>query len=59
VLDAPRTLTLERVIGDTWQALEHEFAAECPLCHGRMHPRWSAGAGIVGGRCEDCGTTLE
>ena len=24
-----------------------------------MQPRWSAGAGVVGGRCEDCGTTLE
>ena len=34
-------------------------AADCPVCAGPMQPRWSAGAGVVGGRCADCGTTLE
>ena len=34
-------------------------ATECPVCAGSLQPRWSAGAGVVGGRCGDCGTTLE
>ena len=34
-------------------------ATECPVCSGPMEPRWTAGAGVDGGRCADCGTTLE
>jgi tRNA(Ile2) C34 agmatinyltransferase TiaS len=59
VLEAPLTMTLERSLSEAWEALEHDHAVECPLCNGEMHPRWSAGSGIVGGRCDDCGTTLE
>jgi len=51
--------TLESLVVDAWEAVAAGAAAECPVCAGPMQPRWSAGAGVVGGRCEDCGATLE
>ena len=51
--------TLEEVVGSAWAALEAGFASGCRVCGGSVHPRWSAGAGVVGGRCDDCGTVLE
>ncbi len=51
--------TLEQVVTARWAALEAGFLAECLLCGGDVHPRWSAGAGVVGGRCDECGTELE
>ncbi len=30
----------------------------CPVCGGELIPRPSAGSGVVGGRCESCGTSL-
>ena len=61
---APRAHTapqvsLAAVVSDAWASVASGSLAECPVCSGVMHPRWSAGAGVVGGRCEDCGTTLE
>jgi hypothetical protein len=51
--------SLEALVTGAWAAVATGEAAECPVCAGPMQPRWSAGAGVVGGRCEDCGTTLE
>ena len=51
--------TLEALVTEAWDTVAAGAAAECPVCAGPMQPRWSAGAGVVGGRCEDCGTTLE
>ena len=51
--------TLEALLIEAWNDVAAGAPAECPVCAGRMQPRWSAGAGVVGGRCEDCGTTLE
>jgi hypothetical protein len=51
--------TLDEVLIEAWNDVTAGAAAECPVCAGRMQPRWTAGAGVVGGRCEDCGTTLE
>jgi hypothetical protein len=51
--------TLAVVMADAWAAVSTGAAAECPVCAGSLEPRWSAGAGAVGGRCGDCGTTLE
>lgn len=56
---AEAAVTLEHVLGEAWGALEAGFIADCLLCGGRVHPRWSAGAGVVGGRCDDCGTELD
>jgi tRNA(Ile2) C34 agmatinyltransferase TiaS len=51
--------TLDEVLIEAWNDVTAGATAECPVCAGRMQPRWTAGAGVVGGRCEDCGTTLE
>ena len=59
MLEAPSTVSLEQALGQAWYGLEHDHAVECPVCHGEMQPRWSAGSGVVGGRCDDCGATLE
>jgi hypothetical protein len=51
--------TLDDMLSGAWEGL---FAASsstaCPVCAGEMAPRWSAGAGVVGGRCRDCGSEL-
>ena len=63
--DSPRepeavpSRTLQAAVEASWGALEAGFASACLLCGGAVHPRWSAGAGVVGGRCETCGTELE
>jgi len=51
--------TLADAVDASWSALEAGFTAECLLCGGTVHPRWSAGAGVVGGRCGGCGTELD
>src|SRR3954451_14672965 len=41
-----------------WDRLAAGQTAECPVCSGALRLRWSAGAGVVGGRCDACGTEL-
>ena len=53
--DAP---TLDDVISRAWEVLRADVPAACPVCGGELIPRPSAGSGIVGGRCDSCGTTL-
>jgi hypothetical protein len=50
--------TLDDVISRAWEVLRADVPAACPACGGELIPRHSAGAGVVGGRCESCGTTL-
>ncbi len=53
------TPTLDDILGQAWSTLATGFSA-CPVCHEEtMTARWSAGHGLVGGRCASCGTTLE
>ena len=60
--DEPRLFdgapTLEERIAGAWERLAAGQTAECPLCSGALRPRWSAGHGVVGGRCDSCGTEL-
>ena len=51
--------TLDTLLAEAWSDVTAGVATECPVCAGPMQPRWTAGAGVVGGRCSDCGTTLE
>jgi hypothetical protein len=51
--------TLADALGEAWAAVGTGVTTECPVCTGSLEPRWSAGAGVVGGRCGDCGATLE
>ena len=50
--------TLDDVISRAWEVLRADVPAVCPTCGGELIPRHSAGAGVVGGRCDSCGTTL-
>ena len=51
--------TLNDVLVEAWNDLSAGARAECPVCSGAMQPRWTASARVVGGRCGDCGATLE
>jgi hypothetical protein len=53
---APRTL--DDLLSETWGGLLAGAPAGCPVCGSAMAPRWSAGAGVVGGRCGNCGSAL-
>jgi hypothetical protein len=50
--------TLDDVLSETWEGLLAAAPARCPVCAATMAPRWSAGAGVVGGRCENCDSEL-
>ena len=51
--------TLDEAITALWGKLVSGDAVECPACGAAaMEPRHSAGAGVVGGRCGACETTL-
>jgi hypothetical protein len=51
--------TLDDVLSGSWDGLAAAGSpSACPVCGGVLEPRWSAGAGIVGGRCRDCGSEL-
>lgn len=52
-------LTLDDHVSGVWRDLSASTAASCPICAADMVARWSAGAGVVGGRCGSCGCTLE
>ena len=60
--DAPRTLiagpTLDEAISALWSELTRSQIATCPVCGDALEPRHSAGAGVVGGRCGSCLSTL-
>ncbi len=54
-----RARTLDDLIAGAWDGLIAAGPVACPVCAAPMTPRWSAGAGVVGGRCGGCGSTLE
>ena len=51
--------TLDELLSGAWEGLTAAASSTaCPVCHGVLESRWSAGAGVVGGRCRDCGSEL-
>ena len=48
---------LDELIMDTWEGLV-TGTSQCPVCGGRLEPRFGAHARPVGGRCADCGSTI-
>jgi hypothetical protein len=54
--DAGRTL--DDLLSETWEALNATATTACPVCGEALAPRWSAGAGVVGGRCGNCGSEV-
>jgi hypothetical protein len=51
--------TLDDLLSGAWEGLTGAASSTaCPVCQGELEPRWSAGAGVVGGRCRHCGSEL-
>jgi hypothetical protein len=50
--------TLDDLVAGAWEGLLAGAPADCFVCGTPLTPRHSAGAGIVGGRCGGCGTTV-
>jgi hypothetical protein len=50
--------TLDDLVAGVWEGLLAGAPADCPACGTVMTARHSAGAGVVGGRCGGCGSTL-
>jgi|SRR5215217_7297473 len=50
--------TLDDLVAGAWEGLVAGARADCLVCGSPLAPRHSAGAGIVGGRCDSCGTTV-
>ena len=50
--------TLDDLVAGAWEGLLAGAPAACVACGAPMTARHSAGAGVVGGRCGGCGTTL-
>ena len=51
-------LTLDQLITGVWEGLSSHHTVTCPVCSGKMTPRYGSGARPVGGRCKRCGSTL-
>jgi len=49
--------TLDDAIVGVWEGLAAHVVVACPLCGGPLRPH--AAPDVVGGRCGDCGTTLD
>ena len=50
--------TLDDLVAGAWEGLLAGAPADCLVCGTPLAPRHSAGAGVVGGRCGGCGSTL-
>ena len=51
--------TLDDLLSGAWEGLTAATSpTACPVCEGELVPRWSAGSGVVGGRCRDGGSEL-
>ncbi len=51
-------LTLDDLVTGVWEGLSTHHTVTCPVCSGKMTPRYGSGARPVGGRCGRCGSTL-
>jgi hypothetical protein len=49
--------TLDDAIVGAWEGLAARVVVACPLCGGALRPH--AAPDAVGGRCGDCGATLD
>ena len=50
--------TLDELLSGVWEGLSSHHTVTCPVCSGKMAPRYGSGARPVGGRCARCGSTL-
>jgi len=51
--------SLDDVLVGAWEGLTAHRSVACPVCRGALRPRYGATSRTpIGGRCDDCGTTL-
>jgi hypothetical protein len=50
--------TLGDAVAGAWEGLAAHAVVVCPVCTGRMSPRYGSGAAVLGGRCQSCGSAL-
>jgi hypothetical protein len=50
--------TLDDLVVGVWEGLSSHHTVTCPVCSGKMTPRYGSGARPVGGRCKRCASTL-
>jgi hypothetical protein len=51
--------TLDDLLVTLWQGIDAHRAMECPVCAGEMRPSYGAHARAIGGKCADCGSTVQ
>ena len=49
---------LDDLVREAWEGLSSHHTVACPVCSGKMAPRYGSGARPVGGRCQRCGSSL-
>ena len=51
--------TLDDALVALWKGICGHRTTECPVCAGEMRPVYGAHAHAIGGKCVDCGSTLQ
>jgi hypothetical protein len=51
--------TLDDLLVDLWEGIGAHRTVECPVCAGEMRPAYGAHARAIGGKCAECGSTVQ
>jgi hypothetical protein len=51
--------TLDDRVVTLWEGIGAHRTMSCPVCGGEMKPAYGAHARAIGGKCADCGSTLQ
>jgi hypothetical protein len=51
--------SLDDLLVTLWEGIEAHHTMECPVCAGEMRPAYGAHARAIGGKCVDCGSTVQ
>jgi hypothetical protein len=51
--------TLDDLLVTLWEGIDTHRTVECPVCGGEMRPAYGAHARAIGGKCGDCGSTVQ
>jgi hypothetical protein len=51
--------TLDDLLVGLWEGIDAHRTVECPVCAGEMRPAYGAHARAIGGKCVDCGSTVQ
>jgi hypothetical protein len=51
--------TLDDLLVTLWEGIGAHRTMECPVCAGEMRPAYGAHARAIGGKCAECGSTVQ